>query len=124
MPNSPSQIITLPTQIQATSATDTSTGPVPFWDVSDATALSFTISSVTTAAAGTFAEVCYNVGPSTGPFFKLNYPSFPSSAAALIVPTSSFIVHFSPVTFKQIRFGTATVVATTYLYTGAKLVTI
>lgn len=123
MPNSPTQVISLPNQIQATSATDTSTGPVPVWDVSDAQAISFTVLSVTTAAAGTFAEVSY-FAASSGPFYKLNYPSSPSSAAALVVPTSSFIVHISPVTFKQIRFGTATVVATTYIYTGAKLVTI
>ena len=123
MPNSPSLVITLPTQIQATSATDTSTGAVPFWDVSDAVALSFTVNAATTAAAGTFAEVAYTVD-ATGPFFKLNYQSQPSSAAALVVTTSSFIVHINPVTFKQIRFGTATVIATTYKYTGAKLVTI
>ena len=67
--------------------------------------------------------MAYTTG-TTGPFFRLNNPTFPSSSAALITVSSSFIVHFSPVTFKQIRFGTATVVATTYLYVGAKLVTI
>jgi len=123
MPNSPTVVISLPTQIQATSATDTSTGPVPVWDVSDATALSFTFTGSSTAGNGTFAEVAY-VTASSGPFFKLNNPTFPSSSATLVTVSSSFIVHFSPVTFKQIRFGSATVVATTYLYVGAKLVTI
>lgn len=122
MPNSPSLIIQFPTQIQATSALDTSTGAVPYWDTSDATALSFAVISTTTAP-GPFVEVAYTTN-ATGPFFKLNYPSLPSSAAALIVPTSTFIAHISPVTFKQLRFGTTAVIATTYLYTGGKLVTI
>ncbi len=122
MPNSPSLVISFPNQIQATSALDTSTGAVPYWDTSDATSISFTVNSATTAP-GAFAEVAYTTA-TTGPFFRLSYPSFPSSSAALVVPTSSFIAVITPVTFKQIRFGTSAVIAAAGTYVGGKQVTI
>jgi hypothetical protein len=122
MANSPSLIIQFPTQIQTTSALDTSTGPVTYWDTSDALSLSFTVLSATTAP-GAFVEVAYTTN-ATGPFFKLSYPSLPSSSAALVVPTSSFIAVISPVTFKQLRFGTTAVITAAGQYTGGKAVTI
>ncbi len=111
------QIITLPAMTQTSSAVDTSTGPVPAWDVSDARAVTFTWVGDTTAP-GPKVQVAYTL-ETTATFSILTYNT---SGASPVISSSGIAVTVDPISFKQMRIVTTAIHTGTQTATGSKLI--
>ena len=112
-----SHVVVLPTMTQTTSAVDTSTGPVPAWDVSDAITIAIACVNASTAP-GPKVQVAFT-SESTATFY---FATYNTSGASPVISSSGIALTLANAGYKQLRVISTTIVTAATVHVGNKTI--